>query len=128
VSYFANSDYYGENYLSDLILSSNYSNADFIGKNNYFKINDKNEIEEVNHNQSYEYSTYINPARSIIKTGSITKKSINEVITDFEGNKVMDDFFALGYSVFSSDNYNYLENITKIDNTEWLNFIEYIEI
>lgn len=127
VAYFSSENYYGENYLNDMVLTTTYSNADFIGKNNYFQFNN-DEFVEVNESMSFEYTTYVQPERSIIKVDSLTNISTKEILTMFEQNQKLDSFYALGKVLFSVDNLNFIENIKDVDGTILNKSIELIEI
>ena len=56
IAYFSPKNYYGENYLLDIMLATEYSQADIIGKSNVYSYDSqKGEIIEWNQEKEYEY-------------------------------------------------------------------------
>lgn len=107
--YFNPNDFYGENYLLDLSLATKYTDADFIGKRNYYRINNGN-IEEMNPGSSYEFVNSIHSARTLIKTNTLNNISLSELISIFINKKEFENFYKKGKLLFSCDKFNYIEN------------------
>ncbi|WP_404347896.1 glycosyltransferase [Sutcliffiella horikoshii] len=115
VAYFSLNDYYGENYLLDLMLSTTYTDSDFIGKWNYF-LEENGEIIEKNPSSEYEFVTNLSPKRSIAKTKIFYDMSLEELILSFENSKDLSRYFKYGSKFYSSDRFNYLENGGSLSN------------
>src|SRR5699024_428145 len=48
-------DFYGNNYLNDMLLATSYTNTDIIGKSNYYE-NEEGKLKEVNKKSEHEYT------------------------------------------------------------------------
>ncbi|WHY33822.1 glycosyltransferase [Cytobacillus firmus] len=109
VSYFSKCDYYGDNYLLDLMLSTTFTDSDVIGKKSYFEINEYNhQLVSLNDMEEYEFVNSLVPSRSIIKTNVFSKESLDQVLTKFKSLKELTDYHKFGKSFYSNDKYNYL--------------------
>ena len=97
VAAFSPDDYYGENYLLDLVLSVRYSNADGFGKVNFYS-QDGNEVTIDKTDDTYK------PCNKLFSTRSIVKK---ELVSDV-------DVFAQGIEIngefFCTDEFSYCRN------------------
>jgi hypothetical protein len=127
ISFMDISDYYGKNYLRDLMLCTTFSNSDFIGKSTYFSYNaDRNEINEYNANAEYEFVTSLHPARTIVKTDVFAKEALLDVLDNAERGKEYSDSLRFGKQLYSNDKFNYLAN-TSILNKDDKKFKEAIK-
>lgn len=98
-------DYYGKNYLLDMVLATNYSNADAIGKKTYF-FADKDAIEVKNDGFQYRYTNFLPVRSSIIKVKLIGKENLLEWI-----QSAVDREFE-NKNCLSVDEFNYCKNGT----------------
>lgn len=97
VAAFSPDDYYGENYLTDLILSVRYSNADGFGKVNYYACNE-NGITIDNTDDTYK------PCNKLFSTRSIVKYDLVGDFTSFaKGEELTGKFFC-------TDEFSYCTN------------------
>src|SRR5699024_8788612 len=97
------------NYLKDLILAEQYTDADVIGKSNYFNYeNDK--LDEVNENSEHEYTVNINLYASIIHSNLFSNFNLNETFNYLKGDKVITELNYLGFKMYSNDKMNYIKN------------------
>ncbi len=88
VAAFSPDDYYGENYLLDLILSVRYSNADGFGKVNFYSC-DGNLVSIDSTKDTYK------PCNSLFSTRSIIKYEIIKDFTVFaKGEELTGEFFC----------------------------------
>ena len=95
ISVFDENDYYGANYLLDLVLSTRYCNSDIIGKAAYFR---NGEITENDYKRkTYAFNQIISSKRSIFKHTMFSDKTISYVISRVD---------LIGYSI---DEFNYNE-------------------
>lgn len=108
VTYFDKNSYYGENYLLDLMLCTKFSSSDFIGKGNYFSMNN-GKLSEKNCGKEHEYVQSISPVRTIAKTEVYKSLSLKGVINLFEEDHDISFFAKYGRLFFSSDKFNYLK-------------------
>jgi spore maturation protein CgeB len=111
IAYFSSEDYYGENYLSDLMLCTTFTNSDFIGKATYFAFDqDSQTIRELNEDNEYEYVTTLAPSRSIVKTNTLAKKSLKSILIEIEDNTPFSNELKFGKAFYSNDKFNYISN------------------
>ncbi|SDK13756.1 CgeB family protein [Sediminibacillus albus] len=129
VAFFSNKDYYGRNYLNDLMLSTLYTDSDFIGKSNYFTVN-KRGIIEMNNGEDYTFVSTLSPSRCVAKTSSFSSDSLERILMKFSSGEDLSEYFRFGNRFYSGDKFNYLEGGNKESPGENLgNEIEaYIEI
>lgn len=110
VSYMHPNNFYGENYLLDLGLAIEYSNAEIIGKSAYFKYNnDSNELLLCNKQNEYEYVNSLNSHRSILNVNVIEGENIVSLLSNLHDNIDLSNYFKMGSKLFSSDCYNFIE-------------------
>ncbi|MDT2047761.1 glycosyltransferase [Priestia flexa] len=107
VTYFSQDSYYGENYLLDLMLSTTFTDSDFIGKRTYYTLN-KNKLQEKNSGQEYEFVTSLTPERTIAKTNVYSNHSLEEVLEMFKNKQDLSPYARFGKQFFSSDKFNYV--------------------
>ena len=97
VAAFSPDDYYGENYLLDLVLSVRYSKADGFGKVNYYS-HDGNKFTIGNTDDTYK------PCNKLFSTRCIVKADmINDFTTFAQGMEISGEFFC-------TDEFGYCKN------------------
>lgn len=106
-------DFYGENYLKDLLLAVLYSNADIIGKQNYFTNNDNN-LEEINKDAEHEFTKIVNNNSSMISLNVFSNFSLQESLKYLSGEKQISDLNYLGIKIYSNDKMNYIKNGSEV--------------
>lgn len=109
IVYFHPEDYYGPNYLTDIILTMRYNECNGIGKNRYFT-NRANSISVTPDSKVYEEVECLNVRRSAFKVSSEFWKDKN--IVDFVTTKEVE----LSY-LFAIDEFNYCEEC-QLENCE----------
>lgn len=102
-------DFYAENYLKDLLLSTMYTNADIIGKKNYY-YNDGNNITEYKVNSEHEYTDSVNNDSSLIKASVFSNLDLNESLLYLKKDKPLTDLKYLGLNIYSTDKMNYIKD------------------
>ncbi|MCL2499442.1 MAG: glycosyltransferase [Defluviitaleaceae bacterium] len=106
ITFFDERDYYGENYLTDLMLATRYSDLNGIGKSGHFKNTDG--IKLIGNNYRYCNVTLLPTRRSIFKR-------------NFLGNISQEDFIitpTLRGDFLSLDEFNYCENYNGVSCAE----------
>ncbi|AVI42545.1 CgeB family protein [Bacillus pumilus] len=121
VSYFSPSHFYGEHYLLDLLIATEYSQAEIIGKANHF-VGDEGEIHEVGQGAEYVYVSDLNIHNSLLHRQVFKGVELVKIISDFENNISLYSYFKQGYRLFSSDKFNFVKSPSsnsteKIENT-----------
>lgn len=97
VAAFSPDDYYGENYLLDLVLSVRYSNADGFGKVNFYS-QDGNEVTIDKTDDTYK------PCNKLFSTRSMVKKElVSDVAAFAKGIEINGEFFC-------TDEFSYCRN------------------
>ena len=106
IAFFSEHDYYGENYILDLILSTQYFDGKAIGKSSYFSATSSKVILE---KDGYQYKTVkvLNARSSIVKSEFL----INEKIVSI-GNSIDNKIFNFE-DMLSIDEFNYCLNGVK---------------
>lgn len=107
-------NYYGHNYLKDLMLASLYTEADFIGKNTYYSMNKNEHLSKINDGQEYIYVDDLYPKSSIVKNSYTFHKNAKELLSSFLDNKNLSEYKRYGGIMFSSDCYNFIENCNDV--------------
>ena len=96
-------DYYGANYLTDLVLATAYSSATLIGKGGYFSA-EQGEARLTNQQLCYKTGAAIVARRSIFKPSAVATP-IADMLTN------LDDFVLFSPETLSVDAFNYCENV-----------------
>jgi spore maturation protein CgeB len=130
IAYFSQRDYYGTHYLMDLMLSTTFTDSDFIGKHAYFAF-DHNKDELIQHNgkTEYEFVTSLSPSRTIAKTNVFTKESLEDLLIKIQKGEDFGVYLKYGKKMYSSDCYNYISDAYHTDDQQTLlNVVNQIEI
>lgn len=99
IAVFDSCDYYGDNYLMDLALTTRYIDADIIGKDMFYQC-DNGQITCVD-GEKYHFCNSISSSCSMSKVSFQKQKSILDILSsDFIGNE----------NAFSIDEFNYCKN------------------
>jgi hypothetical protein len=105
VSYFDVANYYGDNFLTDLVLSLKYEpTATVVGKGSYYYY-DQLEVRLKNARKKYTLTTSLRTDRSIVNAQF--KKSVGFNQSNNEGNSTLE-----GVTCLSVDPFNFCENYT----------------
>lgn len=116
VSVIKTENFYGINYLNDLINATLYSDAEFIGKKCFFTYNNPTILTKLtgekiyinNENQEFEYVSLLDLDKSIFKIDVLKHPSIKD-IKELLNNNII-NLFKFGCRYLSIDKYNFLEN------------------
>lgn len=100
VAAFSASDYYGKNYLTDLILSVRYSNADGFGKNQFYTKTASGNHELNGTDETYKLCKHLYSTRCIVKASTV-----DDIKTFANGKKVTGNYLCV-------DEFNYCANCT----------------
>lgn len=106
-------DFYGGNYLKDLMIAVLYSNADVIGKQNYF-VNKNSKLEEINDASEHEYTETVNINSTIIRSSIFSNFSLQESLKYIKNDKCISELKYLGLKIYSNDKMNYIKHGYKI--------------
>ncbi len=99
-------DWYGVNYLTDLLLSSKYSNASVIGKSVYYEMDNEN-ITLMHPERPYSIVNKISIRSSIIKK-KVLKRMDNITLSNLSG---LTEYIMP--KILSIDEFNYCRNATQ---------------
>ncbi|BFU77531.1 hypothetical protein ALC152_07460 [Arcobacter sp. 15-2] len=113
-------DYYGENYLTDMNLSTRYSDADAFGKSAYYEFDTK--IKLKNNNTQYKKVEKLQIQSSLVKKDKLDKKLLKNIIKNnneisFENMLAIDEFnyCSNGYRAKKNDLEKYIDDLNLID-------------
>ncbi|MBR0577928.1 CgeB family protein [Bacillus altitudinis] len=122
-AYFSTNDHYGENFLTDLMLCTTFTDSEVIGKKTYFTLVDRNLIEK-NSNSEYEYVQSLKLESSVFKPHIFSKENLSDLLINIEKGKDLSAYIKQGYRLFSNDKFNYVENGDSITEIQTLKQIE----
>lgn len=112
VSFININNYYGSYYINDLINATQYTQADVIGKKNYFrnkyKLLSGETLNIANEDMDFQYVSSLDLDRSILKVDILKNNNIHSIEDLIIKNKI--DLFRFGYEYFSIDKFNFIEN------------------
>lgn len=119
VSYFSPTNYYGAQYISDLMFAFKYTNAEIVGKYSYYHVDSSYNFILENETYSHKYVSELQFDKSLINLSS--KKIINtkELIGFIEGNN-LGELLHKGLRFYSSDKFNFIGNYdsTELNNKD----------
>ncbi|WP_252247354.1 glycosyltransferase [Clostridium sp. ZBS4] len=101
ITLFNKNNYYGENYLLDIALSTRYGEFNGLGKANYYKYTSNVSIEDIS--DTYKLINTLKLDRAIIKATVLLDKNINELI------KVQEISFD---NLLCTDEFSFCENFS----------------
>lgn len=110
-------NFYGENYLLDLMLGFEYSNADIIGKGNFYQM-ERNNLIEKRPNSEYEYVNNLNIDSSVMKVEVFAGQELQLLLQNIS-NMNLEDYFKKGIRLFSADKYNFAKEVNKNSNIKY---------
>lgn len=108
--------YYGEYYLTDLMLATSYSNADIIGKNSYFTKSKNGELSRVNEGSEYTEGQDLLMTHSITSAEHMSKISVAKLIEGIADDRT----YGKEASTLSIDGFNLCDtyDLTKSEMSE----------
>lgn len=115
-------DFYGENYLKDLMLAEQYTDAAIIGKSNYF-VYKNNKLDEINKYSEHEYTRNININASIIRSSLFSNFDLEETFNYLKSIKDITELNYLGFKIYSNDKMNYIKDGYEISDNRKYNVI-----
>lgn len=122
VAFFGTEHFYGRNYLKDLMLATIYTDADFIGKNYYFKASG-DKLVDSSEGSEYQFTANLNSSSSVLRTHYPFKKELTAFIHEFTAGIELSNYMKQGAKMFSSDKYNFIQNGKDAKET-WIRGIE----
>lgn len=109
LAYFDSANYYGENYLKDLMIATKYTQADFIGKASYYEVTE-NKLACKQAEAEYRFVTGLWPDRSIMSTSFPFEGTVYDSLKAWINKEDLSAYFAKGAQLFSADKFNFIEN------------------
>lgn len=113
-------DYYGINYITDLILSIKYSNADAFGKGSYYKFESDNIILQ-NSDIEYKKIDILNCDSSIARLDAFSKNDLENLVINNDKTIKLDNMLSI-------DSFNYCKNAKNADYELLKQYIEDLNI
>lgn len=115
ISFFDTNNFYGENFLMDFMIATEYSQADVVGKSNYYYV--KNEkLQENEEDNEYMYVNNLQRNAALINIRIFNGEKLSDILQDFYKNDNLISYFKKGYRLFSSDKFNFIQNYDKQTN------------
>ena len=106
ISVMSSNDYYGKNYILDLILAKKYSNANIIGKSTYYQVNKNNKLSLENGNFEYKYVHKMESNMCIIKNSKFIELGMIHDYSTLISSEYEEE-------ILSIDAFNYCKNGSK---------------
>lgn len=122
ISFISPNKFYGKNYIRDLVIATQYTNADIIGKSSIYTIKDK-KLSLSNINNEYIYTSNLKSYSSIFKTNILENDKVDFIIQNIESLNI-DSYYKKGKSVFSIDKYNFIDDSYGCINKEIISSVE----
>lgn len=113
-------DYYGINYITDLILSTKYSNADAFGKSSYYKFELDNIVLQ-NSDIEYKKIDILNCDSSIARLDAFSKNDLENLVINNDKTIKLDNMLSI-------DSFNYCKNAQNADYELLKQYIEDLNI
>lgn len=119
IGLFDPNDYYGKNYINDIILATKYSKCDAIGKFCHYEFN--NQIKLNNEQHRYNYTSNLYTTSALFKVGNLSNDELENIITtntiNFENMLSIDEFNYCknGIKASTNDIQTYIQDILIAD-------------
>ncbi len=108
ISKFDDDDYYGPNYLVDIMNTFKYINAHIVGKKSVYAYFENSDILALRHpNQEYRYVYFIFGATLNVKREVFDKVRFQDLCTG-EDTEFLISCLKEGYKIYSADRFNFL--------------------
>lgn len=112
ISWFSFDNYYGANYLTDLVNGTKYSSCPIIGKASFFIYNkDSEKIEVSNTENEFAYVSKVKIAACIIETKLFQMAQLGSVFRNLEDMEVGLNENNSVQTILSIDKYNFIEGL-----------------
>ena len=122
IGIFSATDYYGENYLLDSILATNYSDADGIGKHCYYHFADE-QLELSNSSAQYQDTSELLLHRSIMRSTFFSEEKFKEFVRKPENVKL-----TIPLKLLALDEFNYCSNVQNISPTQYQEMVDDLKV
>ena len=109
VAFFSNNDYYGKNYICDLVLARHFSDAVVFGKASYYD-NDDNILELKADGSQYREIESLDARCSIIKQTDLTPETVVRVASE------IDSYLFKASNMLALDEFNYCRHVSSGEN------------
>ena len=120
VIYLGQTSYYGENYLKDLILATQYCDQKIIGKGNYYTI-EKGEMQLITNGKAYNKALQMGLERCLFSKKLLEDKRLFTAVLE---NEFHFDLGQLNIPMFSIDEFNYISHYKSINDEKYLQLID----
>ncbi|WP_099190536.1 glycosyltransferase [Tepidibacter mesophilus] len=117
VAFFNSNDFYGENYLQDLILATQYTDCPIIGKAAYYSYQN-DDIQLNNSENEYKFVKKLEYYNSLIDVDIIKNQNINEIISLLNDNFDLSKYVNDSHCMFSIDKFNYFKGFEKLNDKQ----------
>lgn len=122
VAFLGENHFYGRNYLEDLMIATEYTDADFIGKGNYIRKKD-GKYWGVKETEEYTFTTKLSSTQAILNSHFTFRKDLKTLLTEFTQGADLSSYLKQGAKLFSADKYNFIHN-GKCAEEQWIRHVE----
>lgn len=117
IGLFDPNDYYGKNYINDIILATKYSKCDAIGKFCHYEFD--NQVKLNNEQYRYNYTSNLYTTSALFKVGNLSNDELKNILTT---NSIKFE------NMLSIDEFNYCKNGIKASTNDIQTYIQDILI
>ncbi|MEE3777454.1 FkbM family methyltransferase, partial [Campylobacter sp. CX2-4080-23] len=117
IGLFDPNDYYGKNYINDIILATKYSKCDAIGKSCHYEFNSDMVLK--NQKDRYTYVNELNLTSSLCSIKKLSKDELKDIVLS---NSIKFD------NMLSIDEFNYCKNGINASNQDLEEYIQDLEV
>ncbi|WP_209121757.1 glycosyltransferase [Alkalihalobacillus sp. BA299] len=128
ISLFTPNNYYGPNFLKDLVHAVIYTDCEVIGKRAYFYYDEtKNEILSKDVEKDYTFTNSVRVDACLINA-AVFKKHDFTISNLVNNEETLANLFNYGLKMFSIHPYNFVSNVEQLPDTEKENVLQKIVI
>ncbi len=114
IALFDSRDYYGENYITDLVIGTKYTDSGVITKYSYYNAK-SGELELVNQGECYKYTDYYDSRSSLFSIDKFGHLRLKEILCESNSTSLP----QIEKQALSIDEFNYCRDI------DWANKVDY---
>ncbi|EOC99966.1 glycosyltransferase family protein [Caldisalinibacter kiritimatiensis] len=137
IAKFDDDNYYGPNYLSDIVMAFDYSGADLVGKQRFYVYFEGSKKLALIRNKENSFVKYVAGSTFVFKREVYEKiRFATNIYDGSEDNKFIDDCNKYGFKIYSCDRFNHVvgrrENLEdhtwKIKERDFLSWCKVIAV
>lgn len=101
IAFFSSNDYYGRNYICDLVLARHFSTATVVGKSSYYYLDDSGSVVLAGDGGQYRPATALHARCALIRQADLSGESLVQVASE------VDNYIFRMSNMLALDEFNY---------------------